>query len=81
MGGGQGGDPLIALKEQELNIKAQATEADIAEGQQKLDLERQKMAQRDRQFDDRLQSQEQLSREKIQASTQREIMRNQNRGQ
>jgi len=82
MGGGQGPDPLIALKEQELNIKAQATQANIAEGQEKLDLERQKMIERSRQFDERLDSQEQLSREKMQASTQREIMRlNEKRGQ
>jgi len=82
MGGGQGPDPLIALKEQELNIKAQATQANIAEGQEKLDLERQKMVERSRQFDERLDSQEQLSREKMQASTQREIMRlNEKRGQ
>lgn len=75
MGGGEGGDPLVALKQEELNIKAQATQADIAEGQRKLDLQQATLQERARQFDQRLASQEEATDKKIQASTEREIMR------
>jgi hypothetical protein len=75
MGGGEGGDPLVALKQEELNIKAQATQADIADGQRKLDLQQSTLQERARQFDQRLASQEETTDKKIQASTEREIMR------
>ena len=74
-GGGQAGDPLIGLKQEELNIKAQAAQADIAEGQRKLDLQQATLQERARQFDQRLASQEATTDKKIQASTEREIMR------
>ena len=63
------------LKEQELAIDQQKTQADIANDQGKLTLEQQKMAQRDRQFDDRLQSQEKQTTQRIEASDRREDMR------
>lgn len=73
--GETGPDPLIVLKEQELAIDQQKTQADIANDQGKLTLEQQKMAQRDRQFDDRLQSQEKQTTQRIEASDRREDMR------
>ncbi len=52
----QGPDPLIALKQQELQIKAQAEQNDAAIDQAKVALEQQKMGERARQFDERLAS-------------------------
>jgi hypothetical protein len=74
-GQGEGPDPLIALKEQELGIKEQKTAADIANDQGKLDLEQQKAQERSRQFDDRLESQEMQTEQRINASNMRENMR------
>ena len=71
----QGPDPLIALKEKEIGIKEQATMADIQESQAKLDLDRQKMMERSRQFDDRLQSQEQMTAQRLNAQAERELLR------
>ena len=77
MGGGQeeGPDPLIALKQQEIDLKGQKTQADIATDQAKLGLEEQKMQERSRQFDDRLESQEKQTEQRINASNMRENMR------
>jgi len=74
-GQGEGPDPLIALKEQELGIKEQKTMADIAHDQGKLNLEQEKVSQRDRQFYDRLDSQEKQTEQRINASNMREDMR------
>jgi hypothetical protein len=71
----QGPDPLLALKEKEIGIKEQATMADIQESQAKLDLDRQKMMERSRQFDDRLQSQEQMTAKRLNAQAERELLR------
>ena len=49
--------------------------ADIQESQAKLDLERQKMMERSRQFDDRLQSQEQMTAQRLNAQAERELLR------
>ena len=77
MGGGEeeGPDPLIALKQQEIDIKGQKTQADIANDQGKLTLDQQKMGERSRQFDDRLESQQNQTTERIEASDRREMMR------
>lgn len=77
MGQGQaeGPDPLVALKEQELGIKEQKTMADIANDQAKFGLEEQKLSERSRQFDDRLESQEKQTAARINASNEREDMR------
>ncbi len=77
MGQGQaeGPDPLVALKEQELGIKEQKTMADIANDQAKFGLEEQKLSERSRQFDDRLESQENQTAARINASNEREDMR------
>ena len=76
MGGeGQGPDPLLALKEKELQIKEQGTAADISEGQRKLDLQAATLQERSRQFNERLASQEETSERRIEATNQRELMR------
>lgn len=74
-GQGEGPDPLVALKEQELGIKEQKTMADIGNDQAKLGLEEAKLAERSRQFDDRLDSQEMQTKQRINASNMRESMR------
>jgi len=76
-GGGEeeGPDPLIALKQQEIDIKGQKTQADIANDQAKLALEEQKVVQRGEQFEDRIESQEKQTAERIRASDRREMMR------
>ena len=76
-GGGEeaGPDPLIMLKQQEVDQKGQKTQADITNDQQKLALEQEKMLERSRQFDDRLESQEGQTAARINASNEREMMR------
>jgi chaperonin GroES len=68
-------DPLLALKQQELAIDEQKTQADIARDQGKLSLDEQKMVQRGEQFDERLESQEMQTKQRIAASDRREMMR------
>ena len=72
---GQGPDPLVQLKEKELQIKEQGTAADISEGQRKLDLQAATLQERSRQFNERLASQEQSNQQRIEATNQRELMR------
>jgi len=76
-GGGGGPDPLIALKEKELEIKAQSDAADNQIDQAKLDLDAQNQATRAEQFGKRLSSQEQQTQARIQAAMQREILKQQ----
>jgi len=71
----QGPDPLIALKQQELQIKAQAEQNDAAIEQAKVALEKQKMGERARQFDERLASQEAQTAARLDAQAQRELLR------
>ena len=75
----QGPDPLIALKQQELQIKAQAEQNDAALDQAKLGLEEQKVQERARQFDERLASQEAQTAARLDAQAKRELLRLQNR--
>jgi hypothetical protein len=75
--GGGGPDPLIALKEKELQIKAQSDAADNQIDQAKLDLDAQNQATRAEQFGKRLSSQEQQTQARIQAAMQREILKQQ----
>ena len=73
--GQQGPDPLVALKEQEMQIKAQQVQADIANDQAELQLDQQKAAQRAQEFQQRMQQQERMANQKLQASAEREILR------
>ena len=75
----QGPDPLVALKEKELAIREQETQADIANDMAKLELEQEKVMQRDRQFNRRIESQEDLTMARLQAQDRRELIKN--RGQ
>ena len=72
---GQGPDPLIKLKEQELQIKSQAEQADAQLDQAKLQLDAQNQQMRGEQFEKRLASQEAMTAARIDSAMQREIMK------
>jgi hypothetical protein len=74
-GGENKPDPLIGLKEKELQIRQQQVQANIAQDQAELQLDREKAAERAREFNARLQQQAELADEKLRASREREIMR------
>ena len=73
--GQQGPDPLIMLKEQELQLRAQRDQAQIAQDQAELELDRQKAAERAREFQARLDQNAQLTMTKLQATAERERAR------
>jgi hypothetical protein len=79
---GQGPDPLIQLKEKELEIKAQAEQADAQIDQAKLQLDAQNQQMRGEQFQQRLASQEAQTDKRIESAMQRELLkqRGQNNG-
>ena len=72
---GQGPDPLVQLKEKELEIKAQSEQADNQIDQAKLQLDQQNMQMRGQQFQQRLQSQEQQTDKRIQSAMDRELLK------
>jgi hypothetical protein len=72
---GQGPDPLVQLKEQELQIKAQSEQADSQEAQAKLNLEAAGQRMRADQFQQRLASQERQTQQRIDAAMQREFIK------
>ncbi len=79
---GQGPDPLIQLKEKELEIKSQAEQADAQIDQAKLQLDAQNQQMRAEQFQQRLASQESQTDKRIESAMQRELLkqRGQNNG-
>lgn len=72
---GQGPDPLVQLKEQELQIKAQAEQADTQMEQAKLNLDAQNQRMRADQFQQRLASQERQTQARIQSAMEREMLK------
>jgi hypothetical protein len=72
---GQGPDPLIQLKEKELEIKAQSEQSDAQNDQAKLQLDQQNQQMRGQQFQQRLQSQEQQTDKRIQSAMERELLK------
>ena len=72
---GQGPDPLVKLKEQELQIRAQAEQADAQNDAAKLNLEAQGQQMRADQFQQRLASQERQTAARIDAAMQREFIK------
>ena len=79
---GQGPDPLVQLKEKELEIKAQSEQADSQIDQAKLQLDAQNQQMRAEQFQQRLASQENQTDKRIESAMQRELLkqRGQNNG-
>ena len=76
-----GPDPLVQLKEKELQVRAQGEQNDAQIDRAKLGLEQQKVQQRDEQFDKRLESQEKQTAARINAAERREVMKQQKGGQ
>ena len=68
-------DPLVALKQQELAIKAQQVDANIAQDQAEHELDTVKVQERARQFDERLASQQDMGQDRIDAAYERELLR------
>ena len=74
-------DPLVKLKEAELQQKAASDQADNQIDQAKLQLDAQNQQMRGEQFQQRLQSQEEQTDKRIQSAMQRELLKQQgNRG-
>lgn len=72
---GQGPDPLVKLKEQELQIRAQAQQADAQVDQAKVQLDAQNQQMRADQFNKRLASQEAQTAARIDSAMQRELLK------
>jgi hypothetical protein len=74
-GGGEEPDPLIALKEQDLQIRAQRDAAENQMDQARLELDRQKASQNAQLGENRIQSAEDIAAARIDAAREREIMK------
>ena len=72
----QGPDPLVKLKEQELQIRAQAEQSDAQNDAAKLNLEAQNQRMRADQFQQRLASQERQTAARINSAMEREMLKN-----
>jgi len=72
---GQGPDPLVQLKEKELEIKAQSEQSDAQLDQAKLQLDQSNQQMRGQQFQQRLQSQEQQTDKRINSAMERELLK------
>ena len=72
---GQGPDPLVKLKEQELQIRAQSEQADAQLDAAKLDLDARNQQMRSEQFQQRLASQERQTAARIDAARERELLK------
>lgn len=68
-------DPLVQLKEAELQQKAQADQMDNQVDMAKLQLDQTSQQTRAQQFQQRLTSQEQMTRERIESAMQRELLK------
>ena len=77
--GQEGPDPLIALKEQELQLKAQSEQADAQLDQSKVQLDAQALEMRKNQFGERIAAQERQTSARIDAAREREILKLQGR--
>lgn len=71
----QGPDPLVALKQQELQQKAAKDQAEIQQDQAELQLDKQKAEQRAREFQARLEQNRDLTMTKLEATAERERAR------
>ena len=72
---GQGPDPLVKLKEQELQIRAQSEQNEANTDRAKLQLEAQNQQIRADQFNKRLASQEAQTEARIQSAMERELLK------
>ena len=75
MSGGDAPDPLVQLKEQEIQAKAAGDEADNQIDQAKLQLDAQNQEMRAEQFDERIAAQERQTEARIKAAMDRELIK------
>ena len=80
LSGANAPDPLVQLKEQELQLRAQADQADQQIDQAKVELDAQNQQMRATQFNQRLASQERQTQQRIDSAMQRELLKQGNRG-
>ncbi len=73
--GQEGPDPLIALKEQDLQLRAQKDQAELQLDQERLNLERQKAETNAQLGAERIQTTEDIAQARIQAAKERELMK------
>ena len=73
--GQEGPDPLVQLKEKELQIKAQSEQNDAQIDAQKMQLDTQSLAMRSEQFNQRLAAQERQTQARIDSSMDRELLK------
>ena len=73
-------DPLVQLKEQELQLRAQSDQADQQIDQAKVQLDAQNQQMRSTQFNERLAAQERQTQARIDAAMQRELLKQGNNG-
>jgi len=71
-------NPVVELKEKELQLKAQADQADNQIDQQKLQLDAQNQQMRSEQFNQRLAAQERQTAARIQSAMDRELLKQRN---
>ena len=71
--GQQQNDPLLALKEQELQIKQQKVQGDMAMDQQELALDQEREARKATEFQERIASQERQTAARLDAAEAREL--------
>lgn len=74
-GQGQGPDPLVQLKQQELQLDAQKQQADMQMDQAELQMDQQRMANKQTEFQQRLASQERQTQARIDAARERELLK------
>ena len=70
-------DPVVQLKEKELELRAQSDQSDAQVDQGKLQLDQQTAAMRAEQFQERLAAQERQTQARIDAAMEREILKQQ----
>ena len=69
------GDPLVQLKQQELQLDAQKQQAELQMDQAELQMDQQRMANKQTEFQQRLASQERQTQARIDAALQRELLK------
>jgi hypothetical protein len=73
-------DPLVELKQQELQLDAQRQQAELQMDQQELTMDQQRMQNKSQEFQQRLESQERQTQARIQAALEREMLKQQAQG-
>ena len=68
-------DPLIGLKQQELAIKQQQVQGNLAQDQQELQFDYERLNQRSAELQERIASNERQTAARIQAAQEREMMK------